>query len=145
MWARAYTCGQLMSSMLVHVWSVCSREWQQSEDSGGLATPPTPIPFSGPFLFHVLFLETRVKRKSNRDSHPQGCCLQRGEAVWVRARLREWSAAVRATVRVSDGVHGFIGLFFFNNKVSFLLLFSVSLAIWVESGKVHKGLQALPC
>lgn len=64
----------------------------------------------------------------------------------MRARLREWSAAVRATVRVSDGVHGFIGLFFFfNNKVSFLPLFSVSLAVWVESGKVHKGLQALLC
>lgn len=72
MWARAYTCGQLMSSMLVHVWSVCSREWQQSEDSGGLATPPTPS-LSLVHFFHVLFLETRVKRKSNRDSHPQGC------------------------------------------------------------------------
>lgn len=34
---------------------------------------------------------------------------------------------------------------FFNNKISFLLLFSVSLTLFgVESGKVYKGLQALP-
>lgn len=36
--------------------------------------PLPPIPFSGPLLFHVLLLETKVRRKSNRDSHPQGCC-----------------------------------------------------------------------
>lgn len=49
--------------------------------------PPPPIPFSGPLLFHVLFLETKVKRKSNRDSPTgllltgEGGCV--GEAMFV--------------------------------------------------------------
>lgn len=86
MWARAYTCGQPMYSMLVHMCRVyVARSGSNQRILVALLLHPPPIPFSGPFLFHVLFLETKVKRKSNRDSHPQGCCLQRGEAVWVRA------------------------------------------------------------
>lgn len=64
MWARAYTCGQLMSSMLVHVWSVCSREWQQSEDSGGLATPPTPSLSLVHFFFMCCFWRQESKGRA---------------------------------------------------------------------------------
>lgn len=46
------------------------------------------------------------------------------KAVWVRACLCEWFVTVCVTVSVNDGMNGLF--FFFNNKVSFLLLFSVS-------------------
>ena len=41
--------------------------------------------------------------------------------MWVRGCLCVWFTAVRVTVRVSDGVPGFIAhlLLFFNNKISF--------------------------
>lgn len=61
--------------------------------------------------------------------------------MWVTGCLRAWFMAVRATVSVSDGMPGFTGylwlLFFFNNKISFLLLFSVSLRLFGQ-GKVTR-------
>lgn len=45
--------------------------------------------------------------------------------MWARANLCEWFVAV--CVSVSDRY--IVSLFFFNNKVSFLLLFSVSFSL----------------
>lgn len=68
----------------------------------------------------------------------------------MRGCLCVWFAAERATVSVNDGVPGFIAhlllwFFFFNNKISFLLLFSLFPRLFgVGSGEGHKGLPAIP-
>lgn len=79
----------LMYSTFVHMCRVyVARSGSNQRVLVTLLFHPSPIPFSGPLLFLVLFLETKVKRKSNKDSHPQSCCLQRdrgceGEGVFV--------------------------------------------------------------
>lgn len=81
-------CGH-MSTHVGAVYSLCVHMYRVYVARSGSSQrilvasplPPLPIPLSGPLPFHVLFLETKVKRKNNRDSHSQGCCLQREGAV----------------------------------------------------------------
>lgn len=59
--------------------------------------------------------------------------------MWARANLCEWFVAACVTVSVSDRYMVSLVIFFFNNKVSFLLLFSVSFRMFGVRGMMQRS------
>lgn len=74
MWAHVCTCGHLMYRCVYMCRVYVARSGRDQRILVALPLPPLPIPFSGPLIFHLCCFWKQIKRMSNRDSHPQGCC-----------------------------------------------------------------------